>query len=115
MQAPGSSDAHHHFTATDWQRIEGEPQFRELVRQKRLFIIPATVVFVVYYFLLPVLVGYFPQFMSHKVIGGISLAYVFALSQFVVAWLIMGLYLHRAKTFDELEQRVVANIRGEFK
>jgi uncharacterized membrane protein (DUF485 family) len=114
VQTPGSSEAHHHFTATDWQRIEGEPQFRELVKQKRLFIIPATIAFVVYYFSLPILVGYFPQLMSHKV-GSISLAYLFALSQFVVAWVIMGLYLHRAKTFDELEQGVVANIRGEFK
>ena len=115
MQTPGSSEAHHHFTAADWQRIEGEPQFRELVKQKRRFIIPATILFVVYYFSLPILVGYFPDLMSRKVLGNVSLAYLFALSQFVVAWLIMGLYLRRARTFDELEQGVVANIRGEFK
>ena len=115
MQNPGSSEAHHHFTATDWQRIEDEPQFRELVTQKRRFIIPATFVFVVYYFSLPVLVGYFPAVMSHKVLGAVSLAYLFALSQFIVAWLIMGLYLNRAKRFDELEQGVVSSVRGEFK
>lgn len=115
MQTPGSSEAHHHFTATDWQRIEDEPQFRDLVKQKRSFIIPASIIFVVYYFSLPILVGYYPQLMSHKVLGNVSLAYVFALSQFVMAWLIMGLYLNRAKRFDQLEQGVVKSIRGEFK
>jgi len=115
VHTPGSPEAHHHFTATDWQRIEGEPQFRHLVKQKRSFIIPATIVFVVYYFSLPILVGNYPQLMSHKVLGNVSLAYLFALSQFVMAWLIMGLYLNRAKRFDELERGVVNSIRGEFK
>ena len=46
---------------------------------KRIFIVPAFIFFVVYYFALPVLVGYAPQFMSTKVIGKVNLAYLFAL------------------------------------
>ena len=115
MNDSGHSTAHHHFTAADWQRIEGEPGFRALIVQKRWFIIPATIFFIIYYFSLPILVGYFPDAMSRKVIGSVSLAYLFALSQFVMAWVVMGLYLRRAKRFDELEAEVVQSVRGEFK
>ena len=37
---------------------------------KKIFIVPAFMFFVVYYFALPVLVGYAPQFMSTKVWAG---------------------------------------------
>ncbi len=110
----GSHERHHHLDAADWQRIEGEPQFQNLVKTKRRFIIPATIFFIAYYFSLPILVGYFPEMMSRKVIGNVSLAYLFALSQFFMAWIVMGLYLRRAKRFDELEHEVVASVRGEF-
>jgi uncharacterized membrane protein (DUF485 family) len=73
---------------------------------KRVFIIPAFLFFVVYYFALPVLVGYAPQFMSTKV-GPVNLAYLFALSQFFVAWLIAGLYVKAANDFDRLAKDIV--------
>ena len=114
-QTDSSTPHHHHFTAADWQRIEDEPEFRHLVIVKRRFIIPATIVFIIYYFSLPVLVGYYPDFMSHKVFGNLSLAYIFALSQFVMAWAIMGLYLRRAKYFDQLEAQIATKVRGEFR
>jgi len=49
---------------------------------KKIFIVPAFIFFVLYYFALPVLVGYAPQFMSTKVLY-VNLAYLFALSQFL--------------------------------
>jgi uncharacterized membrane protein (DUF485 family) len=91
----------------DWERIAAAPEFRELLRRKRAFILPATVFFIVYYFALPVLVGYFPEFMSRKVIGALNIAYLFALSQFVMAWVIAWLYVRAAERFD----RSAAEIR----
>ncbi len=44
--------------------------------------------FIVYYFALPLLVGYAPQLMATKVFGVVNVAYLFALSQFFMAWLI---------------------------
>ncbi len=106
---------HHHFVESDWQRIQDEPQFTELLRQKRRFVLPATIFFIVYYFSLPFLVGYYPHFMSRKVVGSVSLAYLFALSQFAMAWLVMGLYLYRARRFDELERKLVEHVGSEYK
>ena len=73
---------------------------------KKVFIVPAFIFFVVYYFALPVLVGYAPGFMSAKV-GHVNLAYLFALSQFFVAWLIAGLYVKAANDFDRLAKDIL--------
>jgi uncharacterized membrane protein (DUF485 family) len=90
-----------------WDKIAESREFKDLMATKRIFIVPAFVFFVVYYFALPVLVGYAPQFMATKVFGVVNLAYLFALSQFFVAWLIAGLYVKAASTFDRLARDIV--------
>jgi len=92
---------------TEWDRIADSKDFKDLMATKRVFIIPAFVFFIVYYFLLPVLVGYAPQFMSTKVIGEVNLAYLFALSQFFMAWTIAWLYVKAAGDFDKLAQDII--------
>jgi uncharacterized membrane protein (DUF485 family) len=91
-----------------WDKIAESKEFKDLMATKRIFIIPAFVFFVVYYFALPVLVGYAPQFMSTKVVGVVNLAYLFALSQFFVAWIIAGLYVKAANGFDRLANDIVS-------
>jgi uncharacterized membrane protein (DUF485 family) len=94
----------------DYERIEGEPDFRALIAAKARFVVPATIFFLVYYFALPVLVGYFPGLMETKVIGDINLAYLFALSEFAMAWLLMAWYVQRAKGFDAMAAAIVSRI-----
>lgn len=67
-----------------WDRIAASREFKDLMAIKKTFIVPAFVFFVVYYFALPVLVRYAPQLMATKVIGSVNLAYLFALSQFLL-------------------------------
>jgi uncharacterized membrane protein (DUF485 family) len=86
--------------ATDWDAIAREAGFKRLLASKARFIISATLFFVVYYFALPVLVGWFPELMEQKVVGEVNLAYLFALSQFFVAWIIAFLYLAAAAGWD---------------
>jgi len=90
----------------NWNRVAGSWEFRDLMATKRAFVIPAFVLFVVYYVALPVSVGYVPHFMSIRV-GWVNLAYLFALSQFAVAWLIAGLYVRAANAFDRLSEDIV--------
>jgi uncharacterized membrane protein (DUF485 family) len=96
----------------DWEALERDDAFRELVQAKQGFIFPATIFFIVYYFALPVLVGYWPEAMSRDVIGEINLAYLFALSQFAMAWIIMAMYVRRARVFDGMVERLLARVRG---
>jgi len=91
----------------DWATIERLPEFRALVRAKRAFIVPATIFFVAYYFALPALVGYWPEAMSTRVVGRINIAYLFALSQFVMAWILMALYVRRARRYDAMAEAVL--------
>ena len=90
-----------------WDKIAESKEFKDLMATKRMFIVPAFIFFVVYYFALPVLVGYAPGFMSTKVIGEVNLAYLFALSQFFVAWIIAGLYVKAANNFDRLAKDIL--------
>ena len=96
----------------DWGRVTQMPEFRSMVKAKLRFIIPAVLFFVIYYFALPVLVGYAPGLMSRKVLGVINLAYLFALSQFFMAWIIAGLYLRAAAKFDKMEELVIEKSLG---
>src|SRR5712691_11275815 len=97
----------------DWSRVTQMPEFRAMVKAKLLFIIPAVIFFVVYYFALPVLVGYAPGLMSKKIFGVINIAYLFALSQFFMAWIIAALYLRAAAKFDKMEHTVIEKAESE--
>jgi len=108
-----ASGGGNHGTSQDWDRIAQSPQFRGLVKAKARFIIPATIIFIIYYFALPVLVGYFPALMEKRVWGAINLAYLFALSQFFMAWIIMWLYIRAARRFDRMEHEITGSITAE--
>ncbi|MEO8592253.1 MAG: DUF485 domain-containing protein [Candidatus Solibacter sp.] len=95
---------------TDWDVVAANPEFKALMRAKKRFIIPATIFFVLYYFALPILVGYAPEFMATPVLGPVNIAYLFALSQFFVAWFIAYLYVRAAARFDEQGRAVLSHL-----
>jgi|HubBroStandDraft_6_1064221.scaffolds.fasta_scaffold304688_2 uncharacterized membrane protein (DUF485 family) len=97
---------------TDWDIVAHNPEFEDLMAAKARFIVPATVFFIVYYFALPVLVGYAPKFMSTPVIGPLNIAYLFALSQFLMVWIIALLYMRAAGRFDERAKRLLSHLEG---
>lgn len=84
----------------DWDAIASSPEFRALMAGKKRFIVGAVVFFLVYYFLLPVLAGYVPDLMRTSVIGVVNVGYLFALSQFFMAWIVAYLYVRRSQAFD---------------
>jgi uncharacterized membrane protein (DUF485 family) len=92
----------------DWEGVAASEGFKRLVAAKRAFILPATVFFILYYFALPVLVGYAPDLMRTKVFGVVNLAYLFALSQFFMAWILAALYLRASRRFDRMARELVA-------
>lgn len=97
----------------DWEAISASAEFKKLVAAKRGFIVPATIFFVIYYFALPLLVGYAPRLMERKVFGGtINVAYLFALSQFLMTWLLAALYLRVAGRWDAMAARIVNSLGG---
>jgi len=100
---------------TEWDRIAETQEFKDLMATKRTFIIPAFAFFLVYYFMLPVLVGYAPRLMVTKVIGVVNLAYLFALSQFFMAWIIAWLYVRAANNFDNLAKDIIKQAESQIR
>jgi uncharacterized membrane protein (DUF485 family) len=96
----------------DWDRIARLPLYRQMVAEKTRFVVIATLIFVVYYFALLVLVGYWPELMSRQVIGVVNLAYLFALSQFFMAWLLAYLYMRIASRFDLMTEQILRETLG---
>ena len=87
----------------DWDAAADSPEFKELATQKRRFVVPATIFFLSWYFGFIILAGVAPDFMGEKVIEGVTIGYIFALSQFVMVWVLAAVYLRRAdKVFDPL-------------
>jgi uncharacterized membrane protein (DUF485 family) len=95
-----------------WDQVAATAEFKQLVAAKIRFILPATIFFIVYYFALPILVGYAPSFMDTKIIGDVNLAYLFALSQFFMAWILAYVYLRQAARFDEMAKNIIARLKS---
>ena len=93
----------------DWASLEAKPEFRALLSRKSRFIITSTIFFVAYYFALPVLVGWFPELMKKAVLGKLNLAYLFALSQFFMAWALAFVYTRKAAQWDKAAAAISHN------
>ena len=63
---------------------------------------------IIYYFMLPIGAAYYQDLFKIKVWGVINIGILFALSEFVVAWVIAFVYAKKANTeFDAAAQEIV--------
>ena len=91
--------------AIDWRAIEESPEFQELVKARRSFLVPATIVFLVGSVGYLLLAAFAQDFMGTDV-GGIPIAFLAAVTQVLLTWGITWAYLRKAdSTFEPLEKR----------
>jgi uncharacterized membrane protein (DUF485 family) len=93
----------------DWEAIERSPEFQELVRRRRRFVIPCTVFFLSWYMGFILLTAYAPDFMGERIYEGLTVGYCLALTQFAMV-LVLGIwYLRKSDAeFDPLAERAIA-------
>ncbi|MFA7233653.1 MAG: DUF485 domain-containing protein [Terrimicrobiaceae bacterium] len=103
----GAEDA----ALADWAAIEADPDFISLLKSKAAFVAPATAVFVIYYFALPIGVGWFPKLMETRVWGAVNVAYLFAFSQFLMAWVLAFLYVAVAAGWDKRAAELIVKFQ----
>jgi uncharacterized membrane protein (DUF485 family) len=94
----GEEGAMTKITPIDWKRIETDPRFRHLNSTKSLFLWGLMAFSVVYYFMLPIGAGWFPDLFKVRLWGPVNFGLVFAWSQFLVAWGIAFVYARRANS-----------------
>jgi uncharacterized membrane protein (DUF485 family) len=95
-------------SSMDWVGIDNDPQFQQLHLRKSRFLWSLMIFSVVYYFLLPVGAAYFTDLFKVKVWGPVNFGILFALSEFIVAWLIAYFYARTAsRKFDPMAEEIV--------
>jgi uncharacterized membrane protein (DUF485 family) len=92
----------------DWEAIEASPEFQELERTRRSFVVPATIFFLAWYMGFVVLAAYAEDFMSERVYQGLTVGYCLALTQFVMVLVLGIMYLRRAdRVYDPLAAKAI--------
>ena len=94
--ATGRMSAEESVTATE--AVGKDPEMVELERRHRRFVWPATIFFLIYYLSLNVLAGTSPDLMGNKLFGEFTFGYLFALSQFLMAFVVAWVYARWAAT-----------------
>jgi uncharacterized membrane protein (DUF485 family) len=78
-----------------------------MIARKTRFVVAASLFFLAYYFALPIMVGYWPELMKRRVFGVVNVAYLFAFSQFFMAWILAYLYMRIAGKFDLMTKQIL--------
>jgi uncharacterized membrane protein (DUF485 family) len=95
-----------------YSEIVESSHFKRLMEEKKRFILPMSVFFLLFYFSLPILTAY-SDALNNKAIGDITWAWIFAFAQFIMTWSLCMIYTKRAKRFDELAEKVVTDMDKE--
>lgn len=66
-----------------------------------------------YYFLLPIGAAYYQDLFKTKVWGVVNFGILFALSEFIVAWVIAFVYSKKANAeFDAMSQEIINDVNS---
>lgn len=99
-------------TAPNFEAIEASSGFRELVKKKKKFLIPSTILFLGLYILFPIIISY-SNVLNNSFIGDISWSWVYALGLFVMTWVLVTVYMKKAAEFDRMANQTLKEFNYE--
>ncbi|MET0525645.1 MAG: DUF485 domain-containing protein [Nocardioides sp.] len=117
MSEPNGERVHQRSDHPVYVELNSSPEFAELRKKFRAFVVPATIAFMAWYLLYVLMSMWAHDFMSTKVMGNVNVAVIFGLLQFVSTFLIAILYgRYMSKNADplarELKHRYDAELGG---
>ncbi|MCG3089453.1 DUF485 domain-containing protein [Sporosarcina sp. MB25] len=83
-----------------------------MLRRKKRFIVPMTIFFLAFYFMLPIMTSY-STVLNTPVYGDITWAWVFATAQFVVTWVLCVMYVKKSNSFDKDSDEIIKMIERD--
>jgi uncharacterized membrane protein (DUF485 family) len=96
------------------EAVGKDPEMVELENRHRRFVWPVTVFFLAYYLALPILAGTAPDLMGTKVFGEFTFGYLFALSEFLMAFVVAWVYARwAARRMDPLATDLREKLRRQ--
>lgn len=108
MHMNGASDYNvdHHDKKVDFEEVVNSKQFKQLMHDRKKFILPYTIFFLVFYFLLPIFTSY-TTFLNTPAFGEISWVWIFAFAQFAMTFILCTVYVKKAGSFDKQADQIV--------
>jgi len=101
------------LSSMNWVAIDADPRFQELHHKKTRFLWTLMIFSIIYYFLLPIGAAYYTDLFRVKVWGPVNVGILFALSEFLVAWLIAYIYSSYANSrFDPMAEEIIKKAAG---
>ena len=81
--------------------------FEKLMQEKRRLLIPALIVLLIFYFMLPLSLVFFPKVMNQEsIVGGVTWAWLYAFLQIPFVWIMALVYHMRSKYFDRIAEEI---------
>ena len=90
----------------NWEALARDPQFRELVANRRRFVATVSGFYCLYFVVFLALLGYAKDFMANEVLG-ISLALWGGFSICALTVILATIYTRRAPEWERMAQQVV--------
>lgn len=91
--------------------VQDTPEFQQLRKRYRGWVIPVTIAALAWYFLYVALAAYAADFMAREVVGNVNVGLLLGLGQFVSTFGVTALYIRYAnRVLDPVSER----IRTEF-
>jgi uncharacterized membrane protein (DUF485 family) len=87
-------------------------EFKELIQRKKAFIVPVTLFFLAFYFVLPILAAY-SEVLKGEAFFHITWAWVYALLQFAVVWIGGIVYIKKAAKYDKMSKQILNKYEKE--
>lgn len=101
-------------TEAKYLAVLESPEFQDLRRRYRRWVLPVTLVSLLWYFVYVLLAAYATDFMSLRVVGNINLALVLGLLQFVTTFAVTWAYVRYAnRVLDPRSARIREEMEAE--
>lgn len=93
--------------------VQQTPEFQDLRRRYRRWVIPVVIASLLWYFAYVVLAAYAHDFMSQKVVGNVNVGLIMGLLQFVTTFGVTALYIRYAdRVLDPASSRIREEMEG---
>ncbi len=91
---------------TKFEKAIESVRFKKLMGEKKRFIIPLTVLFLILYFTLPVLTS-FTKVLHAPAIGDITWVWLFSFFLIVMTWSLVTIYIKKSAKFDKMAAKII--------
>ena len=101
-------------TEAKYLAVLASPEFQDLRRRYRRWVLPVTVASLLWYFAYVILAAYAADFMSQRIVGNINVGLVLGLLQFVTTFAVTWAYVRYAdRVLDPRSSRIREEMEAE--